>query len=207
MSKNDKIEGVEGGEVPREPARSAKTAAEQPSDVDAIRSERDDYLERLKRARADFDNYRKRVERERREWKEQMLADLVGDLLPILDDFERALSALTEKQGESEWTQGIEMIHGEITRYLRSRGVEPIAPEGEPFDPAISEAVFQEEREDAPDKTVLSVVRRGYRIGDRIVRPAQVVIARVPADSNAPSPSGDASGPKNETADSDHERD
>ena len=152
-----------------------------PRDDDTLRAERDDYLNRLQRLRAEFENFQKRMQREKEEWREHILQSFMTDLLPLLDDFERAIAASRESEGESGFFQGVEMIHGQFQKYLESKGLEAIAVEGEPFDPAYCEAVMQQDSAEHPDKTVIQELRRGYKLGDRVVRPAQVILSRKPA--------------------------
>ena len=143
---------------------------------DGIAAERDEYLDKLRRLKADFENYQKRMEREKTAWREQLLADFMKDLLPLLDDLERAIAAsrADESQDSSGLLQGVEMIHDQFLKYLESHGLTPIEIEGKPFDPVYCEAVMQVESADHPDKTVLAEFRRGYTVNERVLRPAQV---------------------------------
>lgn len=154
-------------------------------DVQALRAERDDYYDRLLRTTADFDNYRKRIERERREVSEAASADLIRDLLPVVDDLERALNAsaaVAEKEGEADNTatlrRGVELIHRQLLEALRKRGAEPFETMGQLFDPAWHEAISYEAGSNRPEGEILGEVRRGYRLGQRLLRPAQVRVAK-----------------------------
>jgi molecular chaperone GrpE len=145
----------------------------------ALRAERDDLYDRLLRTTADFDNYRKRIDRERRETAQAAAADLIGDLLPIVDDLERALSASTtdESEGAGALRRGVELIHRQLLEVLRRRGVEPFDSVGQTFDPAWHEAILHEPS-DRPEGEILGETRRGYRLGQRLLRPAQVRVAK-----------------------------
>jgi molecular chaperone GrpE len=173
-------------EEPAEPAGTEAPAAEDPA-VQALRAERDDLYDRLLRTTADFDNYRKRIERERREVSEAATADLIRDLLPVIDDLERALtaSAAVDTEGEADGDtpdttlrRGIELIHKQLLEALRRRGVEPFDSVGQVFDPTWHEAISYETGTDLPEGEIIGEVRRGYRIGQRLLRPSQVRVAR-----------------------------
>jgi molecular chaperone GrpE len=150
-------------------------AATADDELAALRRERDDLRDRLLRASAEFDNYRKRTDRERRELSEGASVDLIRDVLPILDDFERALAA---PGWDANTRRGVELIHRQLLDTLRRRGVEPLEVVGTNFDPAWHEAVAAEPANGRPDDEVTAEVRRGYRIGQRLLRPAQVKVAR-----------------------------
>lgn len=146
-------------------------------DVAEIRRERDEYYDRLLRKTAEFDNYRKRVERERRELAEFAAVDLLQELLPLLDDFERALQA--EAGSESEpYRKGIEIIYRQLLEILRRRGVRPIEALGADFDPHVHQAVEQVASPDHREGEVIEELRRGYMLRDRLLRPALVKVAK-----------------------------
>jgi molecular chaperone GrpE len=141
----------------------------------AVRRERDELRDRLLRATAEFDNYRKRTERERRELNEAASIDLIREILPVVDDFERALAA---PGWEASTRRGMELIHRQLLDSLRRRGVEPLEVLGLPFDPSWHEAVAADPADGRPDGEITAEVRRGYRLGQRLLRPAQVKVAR-----------------------------
>jgi len=143
----------------------------------AAMRERDELRDRLLRATADFDNFRKRTERERRELSEAASIDLIRDVLPIVDDFERALASPGWER-DSAARKGVELIHRQLVDTLRRRGVEPIEVVGQMFDPFWHEAVVTEPAAGRPDGEITAEVRRGYRLGQRLLRPAQVKVAR-----------------------------
>jgi len=145
-------------------------------DVGDVRQERDDYLEHWRRTAAEFDNYRKRVERERRERAEGAAADLLRQLLPIVDDFERALQA-DEGAGDA-YRRGVEIIYRQVTELLRKSGVTPVETVGAAFDPRYHQAVNAEPSSGRPDGEILEEYRRGYMLGDRLLRPAMVKVAQ-----------------------------
>jgi molecular chaperone GrpE len=145
-----------------------------------LQRERDDYYDRWLRKSAEFDNYRKRVDRERREQADQTIVNLLQELLPVVDDFDRALGVEVgdgEGQGES-YRKGIELIHAKLNEVLRKHGVVPIEALGADFDPNLHQAVIHETSPDHREGEVIGELRRGYKIGDRLLRPAMVKVAK-----------------------------
>jgi molecular chaperone GrpE len=155
---------------PAEPAVEPELLAE-------LRRERDEYYDRLLRKTAEFENYRKRVERERRELSEAAAADLITELLSIVDDFERALHVDAGGAGEA-YRRGVELIHGQLLDLLRKRGVRPIEALGADFNPHFHQAVIHEVSPDHREGEVIGELRRGYLLGDRLLRPALVKVAK-----------------------------
>lgn len=158
--------------------RPADTAGPDPETVEALQRERDELHDRLLRTIAEFDNYRKRTERERRELVEAAAADLIADLLPVIDDFERALGIPADGPAADAYRQGIELIHRQLLDVLRKRGVEPFETVGLGFDPEWHEAVASEPADGRRDGEVTHEIRRGYRIGTKLLRPAMVRVAK-----------------------------
>lgn len=155
-------------------------AHDQNDDLTRVSAERDEYLDQLQRTRADFDNYRKRVERERPMLAEAGVRDLVGELLPVLDNLERALEALVAAgdQGAQGIVAGVEMVKQQLGALLVGRGVQEIPAEGQAFDPTVHEAVQGVPSQEHPEGTVVAVVERGYRMSDTVIRPARVVVSQ-----------------------------
>jgi molecular chaperone GrpE len=154
----------------------------------ALEKERDTLKEQLLRAVADFDNYRKRIERERRELSDYAATDVLLELLPIIDNFERALQAPASAPGatarrpaESEaFKKGIELIHKQMLDLLRKRGVTLIDALGADFDPNVHQAVIHEPSDEHREGEVMQELQRGYKLGDRLLRPAMVKVAKRP---------------------------
>jgi len=146
--------------------------------ADAAARERDELRERLLRTAAEFDNYRKRVDRERRELAEAASVDLIRDLLPLVDDLERALQVEATSEEAEAYRRGFEIIYRQLLEVLRKRGVTPIEAVGRPFDPQYHEAVVHEPSATHADGEVIGEVRRGYMIGERLLRPAMVRVAK-----------------------------
>ena len=146
-----------------------------------IERERDELRDRLLRTAAEFDNYRKRTERERLEQMEMATADLARDLLPVIDDLERALDASAADDGDARleaFRTGVQMVHRQFLETLRRRNIEPIEAVGSPFDPEWHEAIATEPAGDRPDGQITGEIRRGYRIGDRLLRASLVRVAK-----------------------------
>ena len=143
--------------------------------LDALRRERDALQDRLLRTAAEFDNYRKRVDRERRELAEYIAAEVVGEFLPIIDNLERALAAASETD---PLRKGVELILKQMLDLLRKRGVKPIEALGTDFDPNFHQAVIHEASNAHREGEVMEELQRGYLIGERLLRPAMVKVAK-----------------------------
>ena len=167
----------EDGGVQEEGTAATATAAPAPADELAeLRKERDSLQDRLLRQAAEFDNYRKRIDRERRDTAQYAAVEFVQDLLPVIDDFERALQS--DAPGAESYRQGLEIIHRALLEMLRKRGVTPIDAVGNDFDPQIHQAVAYEGAPNRRDGEVMEQFTRGYRLGDKLIRPAMVKVAK-----------------------------
>ena len=145
--------------------------------ADALQKERDDLYDRLLRKTAEFDNFRKRVDRDRKEMIEWAAADLLGDLLSIVDDFDRALAAEAPPEAQT-FKAGLELIHRQLAELLKKRGVTAVEALGADFDPHLHQAVAYEEVPGAREGQVVDVMAKGYKLGDRLLRPALVKVAK-----------------------------
>jgi molecular chaperone GrpE len=143
----------------------------------ALEAERDEHLNDLKRVAADFENYRKRVARDQESLVARAHERLVKELLPVLDDLERALAA-AEQHEEAKLEEGVRLVHQELQAALKREGLAEIETNGR-FDPHVHEALLSQPSE-AEEGSVLEVVQKGYKLGDRVVRPARVVVAAPP---------------------------
>jgi molecular chaperone GrpE len=142
-----------------------------------LQRERDDYYDRWMRKAAEFENYRRRIERERREQADHTVVRLLEDLLLVVDDFDRALTVDAGKAGAA-YKKGIELIHAKLHELLRKQGVRPIEALGADFDPNLHQAVLQEPSEGHRDGEVIGELQKGYMMGDRLLRPAMVKVAK-----------------------------
>jgi len=165
-------------ETENQESASRKSAPEsRVSEVEKLRAEHDTLLDRLARMQAEFDNARKRSAKEQQDFRDYALVDTIKTLLPVLDSFERALQTSPEK---SEFHVGVELIHKQLQDALAKIGVRPIPAKGEQFDPRYHEAIEMVDTEDAEDHQVLDELQRGYKLKDRLLRPAMVRVARNP---------------------------
>ncbi len=135
------------------------------------------YLDMLRRTQADFVNYRRRVSQMQTETHLTVQGELLNRLLPILDDFGRAMVATPPELAENAWAQGLFLVARRLTALLEQLGVRQLGTPGEQFDPRWHEALTTEARADVPEGTILQVLRPGYILGERIIRPAQVTVA------------------------------
>ncbi len=170
---------VENNEIPVEntietPVEETAAPDKAAAEIAQLRGERDDLKELLLRRQAEFDNFRKRTERERTEYVQFAAMDTVKELLPVLDDFERALKV---ECSSPEYVKGIEMIYNRMAESLKKQGLEAIDAVGKPFDPHLHQAIERVETADAADNTVLGEFQRGYNFKGKLLRPAMVRVA------------------------------
>ena len=149
--------------------------------LEQTREQADEHLRSLQRTAADFANYRRRVEEEREGLAQFANALLIGKLLAVLDDFDRALANVPADTHEG-WVDGIRLVERKLRSLLEAEGVTPIEALGAPFDPNLHEAVVHEETADFPDNQVIGELQRGYRLRDRVLRPALVRVANNPKE-------------------------
>ena len=147
-------------------------------DAEELQRQRDDFYDRLLRKTAEFDNYRKRVERDRQSMADAVTTDVVRDLLPLVDDLERALKADTGADGAEAYRRGVELIHRQLLEILRKRGVTAIEALGTDFDPYVHQAIAYEPAPGKRDGEVIEEFGRGYMLNDRMIRPAVVKVAK-----------------------------
>ena len=151
------------------------------SELAEIEQKADEYLRLAQRTQADFINYRRRMEEERAQQSRDAGLSVLQRLFPILDDFERAISNASEAERQSGWGQGVLLVERNLRGLLAAEGVEVIEADGAEFDPRLHEALGSAPSADVAEGHVLHVIRQGYRKGDRVLRPPQVMIAKRPA--------------------------
>jgi molecular chaperone GrpE len=148
----------------------------EPEDPEAsLERERDEYLALAQRAQADFENYRKRAAKEAAAAGDRAKGGLVRELLPVVDNLERALASAEES--EQHLAEGVRLVHSELVAVLQRNGVEPFDPSGEPFDPEVHEALSTQPADGADPGVVVGVMEKGYRINGTVLRPARVVVS------------------------------
>jgi molecular chaperone GrpE len=166
-------DGNEGSATTAE--ASAAPAGE--SELQKLKADRDSLLDRLARAQAEFENARRRAAKEQQEFRDYAAADAIRPLLPVLDSFERALQVKSEG---ADLRSGVELIYKQLQDALAKLGVRAIPSKGQPFDPHVHEAIEMVETSDAADHEVLEELQRGYKLKDRLLRPAMVKVAKNP---------------------------
>ncbi len=171
-------------EAPQETAEAASAssgsdAESAGAELERFQAEASEMRELAQRKQAEFENYRKRMERERLDLARYAGADVVKEVLPVLDNLERALRA---GGTEEQLRDGVAIIHRQLEEILARLGLAEVESRGKPFDPHIHEAVSQQETAEHPDGTVLDVFQKGYLFKDRLIRPAMVSVARKPSD-------------------------
>lgn len=160
--------------VEEEAVKEPPTVEEQ---LEAAKLEAEDYKDRWLRSQAEFANARKRMERQRTELYATATADVIKNLLPILDDYGRALENVPEAISEDSWLEGIQLVQRKLNGILETYNVTLIAAVGEPFDPNVHEAISQEPSDEHESGVVCRELQTGYKIGDRVIRPSLVIVA------------------------------
>jgi molecular chaperone GrpE len=166
---------------------------EDSSELADARREIEELKDQYMRARADFENLRKRVERDRIEERDRLAAGIIGEILPALDNMDRAM----EQQGDDEaFREGVALIRRQLDEAMKKLGVEAIEALGEPFDPVYHEAITAEQREGFAHNTIIEEIRKGYTLGGRVIRPSlvKVVISPPTAQTESPGETGEADG-------------
>jgi molecular chaperone GrpE len=165
-----------------EDSKDGEEADEEPLSIEerleAVQAQADEYLDGWQRARAEFVNYKKRVDRDRKDSRARIAAELLTRYLDVLDDLDRTLTEMPEEIGATSWSQGLQMVYQKMQLILESEGVQTIEALGESFDPNFHEAIAFEESEEHEEGQVVAVVQKGYLLGERVLRPAMVRVAK-----------------------------
>lgn len=173
------MEAAAGDDAANESSRSGPVEADpEPNETEKLVQEVAELKDRLLRGQAEFQNYRRRSEKERLEFSEYASMEAVRELLPILDDFERALSV---KCGDAEYVKGMQLIHQRFAETLKKLGLEAMESKGTTFDPNLHHAVEMAETDEAPDQTILEEHLKGYNFKGRLLRAAMVKVAVNPS--------------------------
>jgi molecular chaperone GrpE len=159
---------------------AAPSVAELQEQLAQAQAQAAEYLDQARRTSADLSNARKRMQRELDDYRAAAAHRLLEKLLPVVDDVDRAFTAVPADQAEADWVNGFRMIQRKLHGLLDSEGVTPIAAEGLPFDPAVHFAVTHEEADGFADGQVIAELARGYRLNDKVLRPAMVRVAKGP---------------------------
>ncbi|MEM8607545.1 MAG: nucleotide exchange factor GrpE [Myxococcota bacterium] len=189
-------EGAEGT------ASDGGEAGDEPSDVEKARAERDRMREQLLRIAADFDNFRKRSRKEIEEVRRRSIEDTLREVLPVIDNLERAADAMGEAKDVSAVAEGVHMVLRGFEEVAQRLGLERVKSIGQLFDPNLHDAMQQEETTEHPPGTIVSEVVPGYKLGERLLRPAMVVVARPPTSTGDQGSDGEPSGVKTDDTES-----
>jgi len=166
---------AEGDEVIEEEIEQAEDIETLQQDLAEEKEKSERYLANWQRCQADFDNYKKRSEQEKREIIEFASRALISNLLPVMDDLERALALVPAGLDESSWTEGIRLIYNKLKTTLEAQGLAEIKARGEPFDPRLHEAVMQQEGEEG---MVIEETQKGYKFKEKVIRPSLVIVGK-----------------------------
>lgn len=188
---------ADAGKIRAERDELAKKLASVEDQIESAKKEAADAKDRLVRLQADWENYRRRTAAERIAEKERAAEKLVCDLLPVIDDMERAIEHAGATEGEQpaqmqQFVEGVSAVHAKMLAVLAKEGVEPLDPAGEPFDPLSHQAVGRVEDKEAFDETVAQVYQKGYTMGDKVIRSAMVTVTYGGPKRPAPEPAAQA---------------
>jgi molecular chaperone GrpE len=165
-------------ETPLEGEHPAEAGGDGDIDVvTALQQQVDENHNRYLRAQADFDNFRRRTLKEKEELAQYASLKLVGQLLPVLDNFQRALQTGGEGAESGSFAKGVDMIYRQLSQVLEAEGLKPMEVVGQPFDPELHQAIMQVESEEYEAGTVVEVIQPGYRLKDKVIRPAMVKVS------------------------------
>jgi molecular chaperone GrpE len=184
-------EGVVAGEAEPEEQPEEAEEADLAEELEKARAQAAEYLDGWQRTQAEFSNYKKRQEAERAQMVTLSNATLLRKLIPVVDDFERALETVPSDLGQETWIEGILLIKHKLDGVFESEGVKPIETEGEAFDPRYHEAITYEEAAGYEDGQIIGELQRGYTLGERVLRPALVRVAKPPAPQPEDEEGGD----------------
>ncbi|MGP0586062.1 MULTISPECIES: nucleotide exchange factor GrpE [Paenibacillus] len=162
---------------PQIAAEEVTTDAGASAELEKLRAESEDYQQRLLRTQADFDNFRRRTVKEKEELGKYASAKLITELLPVIDNFERALSSSGESTDANSYIKGVEMIFRQLDGVLKAEGLIPMEAEGQPFNPEFHQAIMQVESDEHEEGIVVEVVQKGYLLKDKVLRPAMVKVS------------------------------
>lgn len=181
VQEEEKEEEIEPS--PDEEKTATNELEELRNELEEVKAQATEYLDGWQRAQAEFANYKKRQEAEWAQVRSRVTGDVLRSILPAVDDFERALSASPDDVDQSTWREGILLIKAKLDTILQSEGVTPIETEEQTFDPVYHEAVTYEEVDGYEEGQIIGEVQRGYMLGERVLRPALVRVAKAPFSS------------------------
>lgn len=187
---NDPIEVIDEAELPETGEFSAaEVPAPETDPLRALQAQADEWRDRALRNQAELENYRKRAARDKADGLRYANRNLLGDLIPIIDNFDMGLQAAAKESEKSVIAQGLRMVFKQLQDFLENAGVKEVEAAGKPFDPNQHEAVSSQPSTDVPEGEVIQVLRRGYRLHDQLLRAATVIVSKGPASGSAESDS------------------
>jgi molecular chaperone GrpE len=175
-NQTDKVKTDKGDAQPSE-----ASAEELQAELEKAKAEAAEYLDQWRRSVAEMSNFRKRMQREQAEFNINATARVMERLLPVLDDVDRAIAALPSGQVEDDWANGFRLIQQKLYTLLDQEGVSPIPAAGQMFDPALHEAISYEVQPGHDEGQIIAEVARGYKLGDRVLKPSMVRVAKQPS--------------------------
>jgi molecular chaperone GrpE len=178
--KDEEQEEPSAVEEQEQPTEEQNELEELESELEEAKAQAAEYLDGWQRAQAEFSNYKKRQEAERGQMRTRVTADMLRKILPVVDDFERAMATMPDDLSQLTWCEGIFLIKAKLDAILDSEGVKPIDTDGQAFDPIYHEAVTYEEAEGYDEGQIVGEVQRGYILDERVLRPALVRVAKAP---------------------------
>ena len=177
MSKEKPDHGGDANDRATATADGPGASAHELADLRKKAAERDEYLDIAQRSRAEFENYQKRAQRDREQERKYAYTPLALDLLPVIDNLDRAVAAARQAGETGPLIQGVSMVQAQVLEQLKRHGSTRMAADGQPFDPNLHQAVMQQPSADAAPGTVLQVLEHGYLNHDRVLRPAKVIVS------------------------------
>jgi molecular chaperone GrpE len=177
FERGDEATGAEA-EIEQEIEEADHDIEQIESDLEKARREAGGYLDSLQRLKAEFDNFRKRVQKERTEFLKLAAQGVIGDLLPVMDNFERALAHEIHGDQVEKFKDGLQLVYSQMLDVLAKEGLSALEPVGEPFDPTRHEALMQVESEEYSEGVIVKVLEKGYVLNDRVIRPAKVMVSK-----------------------------
>jgi molecular chaperone GrpE len=189
MQEENRQEELKKNEQPQEqPKDSPHDGADQTTELDEAKKQAEYYKDLFLRKAAEFENYKKRQENEAGLLTKFANEELIGEILPVLDDFERSMKMSKDRKDLENFYRGVELIYQKLVKILESEGIKPIETVGKPFDVHYHDALMQIPREDLPSFTILEEVEKGYTFHDKVIRHAKVIVSSAPAEHEATSP-------------------
>jgi molecular chaperone GrpE len=177
VSVEEQVDAIENNETPSPEGEHLSEASGEDKVVAELQRQADDNHSRYLRAQADFDNFRRRTLKEKEELTQYASLKVIGQLLPVLDNFQRAMQTGSEGAESDSFAKGVDMIYRQLNQVLEAEGLKQMEVIGQPFDPDLHQAIMQVESEEHAEGTVVEVIQPGYKLKDKVIRPAMVKVS------------------------------